>query len=118
MLAMATGIFVVTGESHALHAHDVAERYHADAEHFFWSLSSILDMLCLQQLSIYVASWQNFVAQPSQFFRHDEFLPKHEQNLHLPWQYQNTVLPEPFTLLSPHTDSSIRAMRQNLDSSV
>ena len=32
--------------------------------------------------------WQNFVAQPSQFFRHDEFCPKHEQNLHLPWQYQ------------------------------
>jgi hypothetical protein len=24
----------------------------------------------------------------------------------------NTVLPEPFTLLSPHTDSSVRAMKQ------
>jgi hypothetical protein len=35
MLAMATGLFVVVGESIALHAHGVAERYHAEAEHFF-----------------------------------------------------------------------------------
>jgi hypothetical protein len=28
MLAMATGLFVVAGESSTLRAHDVAERYH------------------------------------------------------------------------------------------
>jgi hypothetical protein len=35
MLAMATGLFVVAGENPALRAHDVAERYHAEAENFF-----------------------------------------------------------------------------------
>ena len=35
MLAMATGLFVFAGESPALRAHDVAERYHAETENFF-----------------------------------------------------------------------------------
>jgi hypothetical protein len=35
MLAMATGLFIVVGESPALRAHDVAERYHAETENFF-----------------------------------------------------------------------------------
>jgi hypothetical protein len=35
MLAMATGLFVVPGESLALRVHDVAECYHAKAENFF-----------------------------------------------------------------------------------
>jgi hypothetical protein len=41
MLAMATGLFVVPGESPALRAHDVAERYHAEAEISSEALSSI-----------------------------------------------------------------------------
>ena len=36
----------------------------------------------------YLSPLTDFVAQPSQFFCHDEFRPKHEQNLHLPLQYQ------------------------------
>jgi hypothetical protein len=35
MLAMATGLFVVAGESPALRVNDVVERYHAEAENFF-----------------------------------------------------------------------------------
>jgi hypothetical protein len=35
LLVMATGLFVVAGESLTLRAHDVAERYHAEAENFF-----------------------------------------------------------------------------------
>jgi hypothetical protein len=35
MLAMATDLFVVAGEISALRPHDVAERYHSEAENFF-----------------------------------------------------------------------------------
>ena len=62
--------------------------------------------------------WQNFVAQPSQFFRHDEFRPKNEQNLYLPWQYQQQSSRNRSPCCRLTRTLSSERWSKNLDSSV
>jgi hypothetical protein len=76
------------------------------------ALSSIWDKLGLQQLSISVAVdrilYRNQVSFSAMMNSH----PNMNRTSTCHDSTNNTVLSEPFTLLSPHTDSSVRAMKQ------
>ena len=84
---------LLTARSRASHACSIWLQSVEYAGHGNWSICCCWRKSCTTRarwggaLSCW-SRWQNFVAQPSQLFCHDEFHPKHEQNLHLPWQYQ------------------------------